>query len=269
MKSMAGGTPQLMPVLSRGKHRTPRTGGCFMEFASYLAGEAWSDHPACTHPMLASLARMVNDCTSDDARSRLAALIPSVIGLRGGDERVGLLLALRAATSALPVAGEHRQHALAVGILTCERHLGRLEGRPPGDPRSGDMLSGDMLSGDTAERSRHAFAQAPGTEAWAREFIGSVGLRPRSRFTPATADSILRVAVQGIAEACIPDADARLHDLLAAAIEDCAGLLGAPERALKSRVPADVPAASVPAASVPAASVPAASVAAATVPRRR
>src|SRR5665647_3590477 len=222
MKSMAGGTPQLMPVLSRGKHRTPRTGGCFMEFASYLAGEAWSDHPACTHPMLASLARMVNDCTSDDARSRLAALIPSVIGLRGGDERVGLLLALRAATSALPVAGEHRQHALAVGILTCERHLGRLEGRPPGD-----TLSGDTLSGDTAARSRHAFAQAPGTEGWAREFIGSVGLRSRSRFTPATAESILRVAVQGIAEACIPDADARLYDLLAAAIDDCAGLLGA------------------------------------------
>jgi len=28
-----------------------------MEFASYLAGERWSDHPACTHPLLAVLAR--------------------------------------------------------------------------------------------------------------------------------------------------------------------------------------------------------------------
>lgn len=243
MKSMAGGTPQLMPMLSRGKHRTPRTGGCFMEFASYLAGEAWSDRPACTHPMLASLARMVNDCTSDDARPRLSALIPLVIGLRGGDERVGLLVALRAATSALPVAGEHRQRALAVGILTCERHLAGLEGRPPGDQTSGDMTV----------RSRAAFDQAPETERWAREFIGSVGLRSRSRsrFTPATADSILRVAVQGIAEACIPDADTRLHDLLAAAIDDCAGLLGTPEGAAQSRVPANVPAASVPAATVP------------------
>ena len=42
-----------VPVLSRGKHRNPRKGACFMEFASYLAGEPWSDHPACTHPLLA------------------------------------------------------------------------------------------------------------------------------------------------------------------------------------------------------------------------
>ena len=45
--------PDLLPVLSRGKHRNPRKGACFMELASYLAGERWSDHPACTHPLLA------------------------------------------------------------------------------------------------------------------------------------------------------------------------------------------------------------------------
>ena len=45
--------PELVPVLSRGKHRNPRRGACFMELASYLAGERWSDHPACTHPLLA------------------------------------------------------------------------------------------------------------------------------------------------------------------------------------------------------------------------
>jgi hypothetical protein len=60
-------TPDLLPVLSRGRHRTPRRGACFMEYASYLAGEKWSDHPSCTDPALASLARMVNDCTSDAA----------------------------------------------------------------------------------------------------------------------------------------------------------------------------------------------------------
>jgi hypothetical protein len=27
-----------------------------MEFASYLAGERWSDRPACTRPLLAELA---------------------------------------------------------------------------------------------------------------------------------------------------------------------------------------------------------------------
>ncbi len=29
-----------------------------MELASYLAGERWSDHPACTHPLLAEAARL-------------------------------------------------------------------------------------------------------------------------------------------------------------------------------------------------------------------
>ena len=77
MKHMKSDSPDLMPVLSRGKHRTARSGGCFMEFASYLAGEAWSDHPSCTHPLSASLARMVNDCSSDTARSRLMPLIPT------------------------------------------------------------------------------------------------------------------------------------------------------------------------------------------------
>ena len=71
----------MVPVLSRGKHRSPRKGACFMEYASHLAGERWSDHPACTHPAVASLARAVNDCTSDSGRSRLVPMIPSVIGL--------------------------------------------------------------------------------------------------------------------------------------------------------------------------------------------
>src|SRR6266576_2338551 len=60
--------PELVPILSRGKHRSPRKGACFMELASYLAGERWTDHPACTHPLLAELARQVNDHVSDETR---------------------------------------------------------------------------------------------------------------------------------------------------------------------------------------------------------
>jgi len=70
-------TPELMPVLSRGKHRNARRGACFMEMASFLAGERWSDHPACTHPLLANLARLVNDTVSDRLRPQLIPLIPS------------------------------------------------------------------------------------------------------------------------------------------------------------------------------------------------
>lgn len=175
-----------------------------MEFASYLAGESWSDHPACTHPTLASLARMVNDCTTDKARARLTELIPSVIGLNGDNPRVTLLVALRAATAALPVANGERQRGLAVGILSCERQLLLTGGPEPG----------------TDVMIRTAFSQAPDTLKWAHEFIESFGNWSRTKFSEREAESILRVAVQGVAEACIDNPDERLHDMLSGAIDD-------------------------------------------------
>ena len=210
MKPVPGSLPDIMPVLSRGKHRTPKSGGCFMEFASYLAGESWSDHPNCTHPVLASLARMVNDCSSDDARSRLAHLIPSVIGLTGSDKRVEVTVALRAGCEALPVASLERQRALAVGVLTCERNASII------DPE---------FAAQVRPLIRAALDQAPDADRWAREFIGSVHSWTHTKFTPRTADTIIRVAVQGIGEACIADPDARLYTLLDHAINDCRALL--------------------------------------------
>ena len=56
--------PEMLPLLSRGRHRNPRKGACFMEMASVLAGERWSDHPKCTHPLRGNLARLVNDHTT-------------------------------------------------------------------------------------------------------------------------------------------------------------------------------------------------------------
>src|SRR6186997_1813733 len=113
--------PELVPQLSRGRHRSPRSGACFMEMASFLAGERWSDHPACTHPLLAALARLVNDHTSDAGRGRLVELIPSVVGLTSDDPHVDLEIMLRASTTALPVASAPRQRVLAVAVLSGER----------------------------------------------------------------------------------------------------------------------------------------------------
>ncbi|WP_175182995.1 hypothetical protein [Cryobacterium psychrophilum] len=191
-----------------------------MEFASYLAGESWSDHPACTHPVLASLARMVNDCTTDDGRSRLAVLIPSVIGLRGKAPQTEILVSLRAAAAALPLVDMHRQRALAVGLISCERHLNRLGVDTP----------------ETSARIHAALRLVPDAETWAREFMVSVRSQSHTTFTPRAADSILRVSVQGIAEACIPDPDAQLHDLLAGAIADCRAVL-CPVDSLPGTVP--------------------------------
>ena len=117
MPMTTSGVPAGVPLLSRGKHRNSRKGACFMELASFMAGESWSDRPGCTHPLLASLARLVNDFTSDAGRHHLAPLIPNVIGLTSDDPHVDVVIALRSATTALPVASEERQRALAVGVI--------------------------------------------------------------------------------------------------------------------------------------------------------
>jgi hypothetical protein len=203
--------PELMPVLSRGKHRNPRRGACFMEMASFLAGERWSDHPACTHPMLADLARLVNDIVTDRMRPRLIPLIPSVIGLTSDDLHVDAAIALRSALVALPIAAAPRQHVLATAVLTCERVLAELDGR---DPNS------------SSPQSRLVLDDVPDAAAWARSFSG--GLRvSRRTFRAQTAPHILSMAVEGIALACAPDVEQRLVDLLAATIADCEALINA------------------------------------------
>lgn len=83
-----------LPELQAGQHLDPTHGGCFMEYASLLAGEKWSDHPRCTHPALAQLARLVNDAASQRDRQQLARLIPDVIGVTGRDARLTPALVL-------------------------------------------------------------------------------------------------------------------------------------------------------------------------------
>ena len=207
-------TPDLVPVLSRGRHRNPRQGACFMEMASYLAGERWSDHPACTHRLLAALARMVNDAVGDSERSRLTPLIPAVIGLTSTDVRVDARLALRCATAALPIASQARQNILAVGVLTSERVLAGLDGRP----RS-----------DLSAASREVLERVPLARQWARDFTGHARVSIRT-YRRTAAPNIVAVSVQGIAEAAAPDPDGRLVDLLTSAIAETRELIGLPER---------------------------------------
>ena len=199
-------TPDGVPILSPGRHRTPRQGACFMEFASYLAGERWSDHPACTHPALAALARDVNDLSSDVGRARLTALIHRVVGLTSDDPGFGLVVALRAARAALPIASLPRQRGLAVALLAFDPDLG--------------------------PDSRAALDQAPDLEGWARTYLASARLAPS--LSPRTEETIVHTAVSGIALACVPDPDARLYALLESTIAAAeAALLPAPsERTL-------------------------------------
>ena len=181
-----------------------------MEYASFLAGERWSDHPRCTHPLLAGVARDINDHISDAGRSRLVRLIPSVVGLNGDDSRVDVGIAARCAMFALPVAAESRQRALAAGLLAARRIFTSL------DEQSSAIFDAGSLFYDVDQ----ALSGVPHAVRWAEDFIS------RAQFDSATfghrsARSMVHVAVTGISEACIPDPDSMLHDLLYAVIDDC------------------------------------------------
>jgi hypothetical protein len=198
-------SPELVPVLSAGKHRNPRRGACFMEFASYLAGERWSDHPACTHPLLAQLARCVNDCISDDARGLLVEHIPEVIGVTGDDPHIDAELALRVATAALPIASYSRQGVIAVGVLSAERVLAMLDGRPE-----------DSVRPEVQE----VLDAAPESARWARQFGAPARVSVRN-FAKNAAPCIVQVSVEGIAEACVAHPEQVLLELLTGSIEQC------------------------------------------------
>ena len=73
--------PESMPVLSRGKHRRPSQGACFMEYTALLAGEAFTDAPRCVDGELAAVLRGANDKLSDADRSLLVPLLGRAIGL--------------------------------------------------------------------------------------------------------------------------------------------------------------------------------------------
>ena len=191
-----------------------------MEFASFLAGERWSDHPACTHAGLAHLARMVNDCTSDRARSKLATLIPSVIGLTSDDKRLDVILALRAASAALPVVAEERQHSLAVGALVASAGLETMGGSGPVD------TDGALTA---------AFAAAPEAERWARVFISANLRRQPNEISIRHSHSIIASSIDGIGRACVSNPDDQLRMLLSAAIDDCVEFIAATEPATIER----------------------------------
>lgn len=227
MRKATAGLPDALPVLSRGKHRSPSKGGCFMEFASFMAGEAWSDHPTCTHPVLASLARDVNDHLSDAGRARIVTLIPSVIGLVGDDPLIDLTVAVRSATAAMPVAAFDRQKSVAVGLLRCERELAR-------QPIPG------VVSRELRAQVRVALEHCPHAERWARSFTAKAW--GNSHDFTRTAQQIVSLSVSGIANACVSDADDRLRRLLERCLDDVAALVSPQAVALETSIrPASEP----------------------------
>lgn len=185
--------PPGLPALSRGSHRHPTQGSCLMEYVSVLAGEPFSDRPGCTHPVLAELARKVNDRIGDSVRSRLALLAPELIGTAGTHPGIIPTVLLRCADTGLAVAPEDdwlqrlRRRELA--------HLARQNGT---GPRRGWM-----------RRGAHHRLLAPAS----RGSVAPVFTRVAAIFDRVN----------------IPDRDQRLCALLEQAVIDCRRLLELPD----------------------------------------
>lgn len=195
--------PTFLPQLSAGRHRSPKRGACMMEYASFLAGERWSDHPLCTHPVLAAVARGVNDFVSDERRNELLMYVPRVIGLTSTDQRFPLRIALRAAVEALPIAAMERQHALAVGIRHSLDWLRRL----------------DDADEATVASAEAALAQVPESAAWSLRFCAALHPNP-ARIGRPNCEATATLAVLGIADACVADTEERLIRLLRHSVEE-------------------------------------------------
>jgi hypothetical protein len=221
MKSSS--VPDGVPVLSRGKHRSPKRGACFMEFASYLAGERWSDHPPCTHALLAQLARQVNDSLSDGDRQQLVPLIPMVVGRRG-DDRTWLTLPVAVASEVILDVPEEMQRVLAAGLLCAEQLCAEAVPAMPA----------------TQQQVRNALELAPGAVAWVHRLAISPRITPRV-FADRTAPTMIRCAVDGLVQSAAPDRDQRLQSLLEKGIAACpAPAQTAHEPEVSTRFPATV-----------------------------
>ncbi|GAB3308215.1 hypothetical protein GCM10027451_17010 [Geodermatophilus aquaeductus] len=113
--------PDGLPRLQAGFHPDPEQGACLMEYVSVLAGTTFSDHPRCTDPTLAELARLVNDASTDEGRPLLAAFAPALVatGPLGDPSRTAAVVRATVRTAAAALDDP-------AGL---DRHLARAERR--------------------------------------------------------------------------------------------------------------------------------------------
>lgn len=175
--------PPLQVQLGRGRHATPGDHGCLMELASVLAGETWSDHPATVHPVVAAVARVVNDWISEQDRARLQQLVPAMIGTATDDIESYARLALICSTTA----------------LNAERVRSHPEIRA--EVQSAQRMARGALSAPTGAFVTRILASAPMPQRWYRRTaVRQVALSAAAMAGPTPSD---RVALCELLRACV------------------------------------------------------------------
>ncbi len=121
--------PDHVPRLNRGVHHEDSGGACAMEAAAWLSGEPWSDGPRSVHPVVAQVARTVNDSVSDDERQTLWPLIVASLDTARPRHPILSLRLSWCAGKALAAAAAHGDLPKA-WMVVLEEHT-RLYGHQP------------------------------------------------------------------------------------------------------------------------------------------
>lgn len=117
--------PDALPTLSAGSHDADHGEACVMEYVSLLAGEEWSDHPECTHPMLAHEARTTNDLLRESDRPRLVPLIGRLFGTTEDSPELRARLRLAQARQVMALLEPDSRSRVVGAIEEAEAWLGR------------------------------------------------------------------------------------------------------------------------------------------------
>jgi hypothetical protein len=70
-------------ILAHGAHKRASDGMCLLEAVSYIAGEKFSDRPACVDPALGAYGRAFNDRLNAEERQLLKPLVTKLVGTKG------------------------------------------------------------------------------------------------------------------------------------------------------------------------------------------
>jgi hypothetical protein len=190
-----------------------------MELASAFAREAWTDHPACVHPVLAAVARAVNDRVGDVAREWLAPLVPQMIGTadagpdgRPRPERCAqlVLLCARMALRLSPFMAAEMESARLTALSVLSRHAGC----PPGASLPAGNSGGAGNNGTAVRRRTTALLDRAG-------LLSRVYPR-QAAVEAAQAVSVIAGAGPGATSLAAVRRDAQLCELLRACAALCA-----------------------------------------------
>ena len=207
--------------IGHGSHPDRSNGLCVMEVVAWYVGEAHSDAPACTSPVLAAYARGLNDAMPDDA-TRDKYLKPLIIPLVGTTATRGVevkraehfarVAVTRLAPLALRTAGLKKEaetlEALAQDAsLTSLRAAagaaaGDAAGAAAGAAARAAWNAARAAAGAAAraagEAAMDAAGDADGAAAWAARAAGAAAARAARA---ATGDEVWSVAAEVLHEA--------------------------------------------------------------------